>query len=364
MGQATRAVCIREIQRTLAQSSKLLIEDKIRSIGASRMFKIQHEYIEAPYGGRIIFMGMQSHTADSIKALEGYDIAWVDEAHRLSKYSLGLLRPTIRAEGSELWFSWNPTSPEDAVDELFCGPNPPPNSILVEANWDDNHWFPSAAREEMEYDRRRDPERYKHVWLGQYQSRSEARVFHNWKIEEFETPQDAVFYHGADWGFAKDPTVLVRCFVKERQLYVDREVWRVGCEMDHTPGLFDQLEPEVAGNLSHPHHPRRWQITADSSNPQSISYMRRHGYPKIVASVKGPGSVEEGVEFLKSYDIIVHPRCRHVSDELANYRYEVDEHTDQVLPKLLDKKNHTIDALRYAVEGIRRKPIRAMWGSY
>jgi phage terminase large subunit len=108
-----RAVCIREMQRSLDQSVKRLIEDKIQALGLGRHFRVQADRILTPGGGRIIFQGMQNHTAESIKSLEGYDIAWVEEAQALSIRSLDLLRPTIRKPGSELWFSWNPTRADD-----------------------------------------------------------------------------------------------------------------------------------------------------------------------------------------------------------------------------------------------------------
>lgn len=349
----TLAVCIREVQRTLQQSSKRLIENKITAFGLSG-FDVQKPEIKTPGGGLIIFEGMQNHTAESIKSLEGYDIAWVEEAQTLSQTSLDLLRPTIRKPGSELWFSWNPRKPTDPVDAFFRGAERPPRSVLVEANWHDNPWFGETELvADRDYDRRRDPEKYAHIWLGKYQTKSEARVFKNWKEEDFETPADARFYLGADWGFSIDPTVLVRCWINGRNLYVDYEAWKVGCEIDHTPSLFDTVPGA-----------RRWPIKADSSNPQSISYMARNGFQNITPSVKGPGSVEEGVEFLKGYDIIVHPRCRHVIDELTSYSYEVDKQTGDILPVLADKKNHTIDSLRYAVEGVRRAPAQPIFGRY
>lgn len=342
------AVCIREVQRTLQQSSKRLIENKIRAFGLGSLFEVtKNEGIKTPGGGLIIFEGMQNHTAESIKSLEGFDIAWVEEAQTLSQTSLDMLRPTLRKRGSELWFSWNPRHAKDPVDAFFRAAEPPPRSIVVRANWQDNPWFSEDTElsDDKAYDQRRDPDKYAHIWLGEYQRRSEARVFHNWKVDEFETPADARFYLGADWGFSVDPTVLVRCWVNGRTLYVDYEAWQVGCEIDRTPALFDKIPGS-----------RHWPIKADSSNPQSISYMQRNGFPSISPAVKGPGSVEEGVEFLKGYDIVVHPRCRHVADELSMYSYEIDKQTNEVLPKLADKKNHTIDSLRYAVEGVRRTP--------
>ena len=113
----TRIVCVREVQKDLKESAKLLIEDKIRHLGVPGFRPIESE-IKTPGGGIIIFRGMNNYTAESIKSLEGFDIAWVEEAHTLTDRSLEMLRPTIRKEGSELWFSWNPRSAEDPVDAL------------------------------------------------------------------------------------------------------------------------------------------------------------------------------------------------------------------------------------------------------
>lgn len=341
--QQTHWACLREVQKSLNQSVKRLLELKIEKLGVSHLFDIQESKIITPYGGLIIFQGMQNHTADSIKSLEGFDGAWFEEAQSCSQRSLDLLRPTIRKDGSELWFSWNPDQPTDPVDALLTGDDPPPDSVVVSVSYEDNPWFPEVLRDEMEYDRKRDPDKYAHIWLGGYQKNSEARVFRNWTIEEFEAPKGTVFRLGSDWGFAVDPTVLIRCYIDGKRLYVDHEAWMVGCEIDQLPDLFDRV-PES----------RKWFITADSSRPETISYMQKHGYPKINHAVKGPGSVEDGIEFLKSFDIVVHPRCKRVIDELTLYSYEVDELTGKVLPKLADKNNHTIDALRYACEGARK----------
>jgi phage terminase large subunit len=340
-------VCVREIQRTLDQSVKKLLEQKIAEHNLGGYFEIQdRKIITRPVtGGQgvIIFEGMQDHNADSIKSLEGYDRAWVEEAQSLSQRSLDLLRPTIRKPGSELWFGWNPRHETDPVDVLLRGENPPPEARVVRANYLDNPWLPQVLKDEIAYDQGRDPDKFAHVWLGGYQKNSEARVFRNWKVEEFATPRGATFRLGADWGFAVDPSVLVRCYLEGRTLFVDHEAYMVGCEIDQLPDLFRTV-PES----------EKWFITADSARPETISYMQRHGFPRLTAAIKGPRSLEEGVEFLKSFDIVVHPRCRHVIDELANYSYEVDKLTGVVLPRLADRDNHTIDALRYACEGLRR----------
>ena len=342
----TRAACVREVQKSLKNSVKLLVEDKIRKLGVSDSFEILEAEIRTPGGGIIMFQGMQNHTADSIKSLEGFDIAWVEEAQSLSQRSLDLLRPTIRAPGSELWFSWNPNRPDDPVDTLLRGESPPKDAVVIEVNWQDNPWFPPELRADLEDDKARDPDKYLPVRGGAYSLKTEARVFRNRKVEEFEPPKDVVYGFGADWGFAFDPTVLVRCFFVGRKLYVDREVWKVGCEIDHTPKLFDQIPGS-----------RKWPIRADSARPETVSYMRRQGFI-VVGALKGVGSIEDGIEFLRSFDIVVHPRCERVISELTLYSYKVDDHTGDILPILEDKNNHTIDALRYALEELRRSGFK------
>ena len=347
-----RSVCVREIQKSLNQSVKRLLETKIQEMNAGAYFEVQEAVIKSKKGdGAIIFQGMQNHTADSIKSLEGYDCAWVEEAQSLSQTSLDLLRPTIRNPGSELWFTWNPRQANDPVDFLLRGPTPPKDSAVIRVNFTDNPWFPSVLRDEMEYDKRRDPDKYQHVWQGSYLTNSTARVFKNWRIDEFEAPPDAIHRLGADWGFAIDPTTLVRCHIVGRTLYIDYEAYMVGCEIVNTPELFMQV-PDA----------EKWPIVADSARPETISHMRKNGFPKLMTAVKGPRSVEEGVEFIKGYDIIVHPRCTHTIDELSLYSYKQDPLTGNILPVLADKKNHMIDALRYACEGARRSIINRTAG--
>lgn len=337
------AVCLREVQKSLKFSVKKLLESKISSMNAGAYFEVQNEQIKSKHGGVIIFQGMQDHTSDSIKSLEGFKRAWFEEAQSASQRSLDLLRPTIRAPGSELWFSWNPNLATDPIDVLLRGDNLPPGAQVVKANYKDNPWLPAELLAEMEYDKKRDPDKYAHIWLGEYQRNSEARVFRNWTIEEFERPAGTVHRLGADWGFSIDPSVLIRCDIEGNRLYVDYEAYSVGCEIVNLPELFMGV-PES----------EKWPITADSARPETISHMQRNGFPKIRPAIKGAKSLEEGVEFLKSFDIVVHPRCIHTIDELTLYSYKTDPLTGLVLPILADKDNHMIDALRYACEGARR----------
>lgn len=172
----TRALCVREVQKSLKESAKRLIEDKIQAMGLGSHFECLQSQINTPGNGIIAFSGMQDHTADSIKSYEGFDIAWVEEAQSLSSRSLTLLRPTMRKpssrafpEGAEMWFSWNPTRKTDAVDQLLRGETPPPGAIVLRSNWSDNPFFPKSLDAERIYDLNTFPERYDHVWEGGYQ---------------------------------------------------------------------------------------------------------------------------------------------------------------------------------------------------
>ncbi len=345
-----RACCIREVQKSIKRSSKLLIEDKIEQLKLTG-FRPLREEIVTPGKGIIIFQGMKDHTAESIKSLEGFDVFWFEEANKASDGSIRILRPTARStkrsrlKVPELWFSWNATLPTDPVDVFFK--DKPPDSVCVHTTYRDNPWLPQELVAEIEWDRRRDPEKYRHVWEGDYLSRSDSRVFNNWRVDEFDVPRDITLYWGSDWGFSVDPSVLVGCFIVGRTLFVAYEAYKVGCEIDHLPALFDKADPERKGLA------RAWSITADSARADTISYMKRNGYPGITSARKGAGSVEDGIEFLKNYDIVVHPDCVHTIDELTHYSYKVDKLTDKVLPILKDEKNHVIDALRYALEDVR-----------
>lgn len=392
-----RSICVREFQRTLDESSKRLIEQKIKKFGLeSQGFVVKNSEIRTPGDGLIIFEGMRNHTEHSIKSLEGFRRAWVEEAQTLSASSLEMLTPTIRYEvkdengivtwESELWFSWNPDDPKDPVDLLFRGPNRDPRAVSVQVNWQDNPWFPSVLRKDMEWARRTDQDKYQHVWAGGYNRKSNANVFKNYSVRDFETPVDAFFLLGSDWGYSVDPSSLVRAFISEKdpqgkdwprkRLYIDHDLYRVGVEIDHLPTFFDGLicgcqmqengAPSPHPCMDPPNHgwARRQTIIADNARPETISYMRRHQYGGMEAAKKGANSVKEGIIFLQGFDIIIHPRCKDTLDEFASYKYKVDPHTEEISNILEDKKNHIIDPLRYALERVRGvvRIRQAQWG--
>lgn len=194
----TRIVCVREVQRSLKESVKRLVEDKIQELGVGSMFRILTDSIITPGGGVMLFQGMQDHTAESIKSLEGFDVAYVEEAQTMTARSLEFLRPTIRKDpdgdrpGSELWFSWNPRNASDPVDQLLRGTETPPDAIVVRATYRDNPFFPAVLEEERQFDARHAPQRYAHIWLGEYEPQAIGAIWNRAIIHEgrrSEAPQ-------------------------------------------------------------------------------------------------------------------------------------------------------------------------------
>jgi phage terminase large subunit len=363
-----RFVCIREVQRSLQFSAKALIESKIRSLGVAHLFLVQERLIRRRGGrGLIIFEGLQDHTADSIKSLEDFGGAWVEEAQSLSKRSLELLLPTIRVEGSEIWFSWNPETPDAPVETLFrelAGDAYPLRSgsavgdgyAVVHVNYLENPFVPQVSRDDAARVIRIDPDDYEHIWLGGYNSKSEAQVLRGkWVVDEFEPAKDWDGpYHGADFGFAEDPTALVRCWVHANRLYIEQEAWKIELETNHMVQHWTNAVPDLEG----------YTIRADSARPETISYLRQHGLPKVIGVDKWPGSVRDGIAHLRHYEkIVVHPRCEHTQEEFKLYSYKVDRLTGDVLPEIMDRHNNVPDAIRYALAPLIQARRKRGWGA-
>lgn len=332
-----RILCAREFQVSIADSVHRLLSDQIAELNLSDFFTLTKTAIKSHCCGEFIFKGLR-HNVNEIKSLEGIDVCWVEEAQHVSKDSWSVLIPTIRKAGSEIWITFNPDLASDETYQRFVV-NPPPDALVQCVNYDSNPWFSDTLLAEMDYCRRVDIDAYRNIWLGEPRAISNAVVFKGkYRVDRFDAPADTRFFCGADWGFSQDPTVLVRCYIVERTLYIDYEAWGIGVEIDATPALFDQV-PEA----------RRWPIQADSARPETISAIRRAGFA-ITAAKKWPGSVEDGIAYLRQFEtLVVHERCIHTLDELGRYAYKTDRITGEVLPDLIDKHNHCIDALRYSL---------------
>lgn len=337
-----RILCTREYQNSIEDSVYKLLGDTIERHNLSAFFKLTRASIVGLNGSEFLFEGLHRNT-NAIRSIEGIDICWVEEAAIVSEESWQVLIPTIRKEGSEIWASFNPESKDDPVYKRFIS-HPPANSIVRKVTWRDNPWFPMVLKAELEHDAAIDADLYAHVWEGEPRKMSASQVMHGkWVIDDFTTPEGADFYCGADWGFANDPTAVIRCFIQDRKLYIDKEAGGVGIEIDETDKILDAVLPS-----------KEWPTRADSARPETISYLNRRGY-RIIPAKKGPGSVEDGIAFIRSFDkIIIHPRCKNTAEEMRLYSYKVDRITGDILPIPIDAHNHGIDALRYGLEPVMR----------
>ncbi len=337
-----RILCAREFQASIADSVYKLLCEQIQLLQLQHFFSIQRTRILGRNGTEFLFKGIRRNPLE-IKSLEGIDVCWVEEAQTVSETSWNILIPTIRKEHSEIWITFNTGEVTDPTYRRFVV-EAPAGALVRRLTWRDNPWLPRVLLDEKEYLKRVDYDAYVHVWEGEPRAISDAVIFHDkYVVDAFVTPSDARFYFGADWGFSQDPTTLVRCFVHNQSLYIDYEVYSIGCDIDKTPALFDRV-PES----------RKWPIYADSARPETISYMRRAGF-NIHATEKWSGSVEDGIAFLRSFEkIIIHERCKHAIEEAKLYRYKVDSRTDEILPAIVDAHNHIWDAVRYALVKLQR----------
>jgi phage terminase large subunit len=338
-------LCCREIQNSIKDSVLAEIEASIRSEPFLDWFyDVGETYIQGRNGTRFIFKGLYRNL-DTLKSISGVDICWIEEAETVAEKSWQKLTPTIRKPGSEIWLTWNRESSDSATNERFIK-NPPENMNIAMVNYSDNPWFPAELEQERLNDLKRDPDLYEHIWNGDYITRSEAQIFKDkYRIDEFEPAHDWSIFHGMDFGFANDPSCLVRCYVHNNTLFISHDSGAVGLELDDTAEFFKKTVPGC----------EQFKIRADNARPESISYLKRHGLPFIEACTKGKGSVEDGIQHMKSYDeIVIHPRCDAMIKEARLYSFKVDKLSGDVLPIIIDAHNHRMDATRYALEPVMK----------
>jgi phage terminase large subunit len=357
-----RVLCARELQTSISESVHRLLADQIDLMGLGKFFEVQQQGIYGANGSEFFFYGIRNNIT-KVKSAEGIDVCWCEEAEKISDNSWQVLIPTIRKSSSEIWITFNPDEEMDPTYQRFVvnAAQLPGNSVVRQFNWHDNPWWWTDAckpmRDEKDYLYRVDPEAAAHVWGGECRRNASSQIFRGkYVIEQFTVPVEAFDrkaegwdgpYYGADWGFSQDPACLVRLWVKGYvrnkslgKLYVEYDEGGVGIELDDLPRVFAR----VPGYKDH-------VVYGDSSRPETISHVARHGQMRIEPSEKWKGCVEDGVAFLRAFEqIVVHPRCEATAQEMRLYSYKVDRLTGDVQADIVDKHNHRIDAMRYALE--------------
>ena len=353
--KSIRILCTREFQNSIKQSFYAEVVNAINSEPwLQSVYEVGRDYIRHKTNGtEYLFAGLR-HNIESIKSMAQIDLCIVEEAEQVPHTSWQALIPTIRAPGSEIIIIYNPKRRDSWVARQFDGDKLPPRTKVVTVNHDGNPWFSRELEEQRLHDMETlDPALYRHIWEGAYYEQSNAQVFAGrYEIGIF-TPCESWQgpYFGLDFGFANDPTAGVKVWIYDECLYIEHDFSRVKLELDETANALIEALPNV----------ENYTIRADSARPESISYLKHHGLPKIKACEKGKGSVEDGVEFIKSFKkVIIHERCKETQKEFDLYSYKIDRLSGDILPQLVDANNHVIDALRYALEPIMKRKKSAI----
>lgn len=348
--QPLRILCTREIQASIKESFHAELKAAIALYPwLQAHYDVGIDYLRGANGTEFIFKGLR-HNTSSVKSLAKIDLTIVEEAEDVPERSwLDLEATVFRQPKSEMWVIWNPRQDGSPVDKRFRK-QPPERSNVIEVNWYDNPFFPPTLNElRIREQTRLDPATYAHIWEGSYLQNSVAQILSGKvTVDDFTPSADwSGAYIGLDFGFAQDPTAAVKCYVNDDNLYIEYESGKVGLEIDQTAQYVKDAIPDI----------EKYTIRADSARPESISYLKRHGLPKIEGVKKWAGSVEDGIAHLRSYkQIIINPRCKETIRETRLYSYATDKLSGDVLPKIVDANNHYIDALRYALAPLIKKP--------
>jgi phage terminase large subunit len=352
--ETLRVLCGRDLQNSIKESFHAELKNAIASYPwLENAYDVGVDYIRGKNGTEFLFKGLR-HNTKSIKSLAQIDLTIIEEAEDVAEESwLDLEATVFRQPKSELWALWNPRRKLSPVDKRFVQ-SPPDNCLIETVNYYDNPYFPTGL-ETLRLRQREllDDATYRHIWEGSYLENSNAQVFNGkYEIREFTpTSEWQGAYVGIDFGFSQDPSTAVKCWVHGDYLYIEHEAYKIGLELDDTADYFKSKIPQI----------ENYTARADNARPESISYLKRHGLSRITGVKKWAGSVEDGIQFMRSFKaIVLHPRCTNAIEEFRSYSYKVDRLTGDVLPDLVDSNNHIVDAIRYAVEPIIKNRYQNM----
>lgn len=351
----SRIGCFREIQNSIKESSYAELVDEINRRGHAQEYRcVDGEITHHTTRSKFVFRGLWRNIT-AIKGMAGLTDVFCEESENISQVSWDTLIPTVRAAGSEIIIVFNPNKETDPtwtnfvepyIDRMVDGIYQDDDIVVVNVNYIHNPWFTEELKQHMNQMKAVDYDRYLWVYEGKFNKRSDEQVFGGkWHVDNFEVkPEWHGPYFGMDFGFSTDPTAMVEVYIEElpggrRNIYINREYGKVGLEITDTPAAMEQSFPMA----------KRARWYADCARPETISHIKRSGFD-IHPCAKWPGSVEDGVTWLRGCDnIIIHERCKQMQNEAAMYSYKVDKLTGNVLTDIVDAFNHFWDAVRYAL---------------
>lgn len=335
-----RVACFREFQNSIADSSHQLLADLIKQYNLTDFQITDNSIVNKINGSDFIFKGLHRNE-QSIKSIEGIDIAWVEEAQTISKESIEVLTPTVRNPGSQIIYTYNRLTEDDPVHTRLVTEGRP-NTLLINVNYDiaiKYGWMPDSVRQEMEDDKAKRPSLYRYKWLGE-PNRSELRIYKDWNIID-EIPHEArIWRTGLDFGFTNDPSVAIDIYEYNGGYILDEVFYEKGMS---NKTIADRLLNKPSG---------RCLVIADSAEPKSIEEIENYGVA-IVGATKGPGSVYQGIQFVQQQKISITKRSAKTIKAYQNYCFIMDKNN-----RILNEPDDTVhewsnsaDAVRYGFNG-------------
>lgn len=354
-----KVLVLRKVGRTVKNSVFQLILDTLDLLQIKDKCKINKTdfSIELPNGSVFLCSGLDD--PEKIKSIAGLTDAWLEEATEFTQDDFNQIDLRIRdpfAQNQQLILSFNPVSKASWCYLQFFAENPELDEFrskveIVKSNYTHNPHLPQAYVDSLLLLKATNPVYYGIYALGDFGSLDKL-VYSNWQKFEFNKEDikgDLII--GLDFGYTNDPTALVAAIVnaEENRIYVFKEWGGTGL-----------LNDDIAKNIIDFGFAKSI-IKADSAEQKSIDEIKRAGVFRISPCVKGQGSILQGIQKLQQYELVIHPDCKEILNELQNYAWEKDKQTNEYINKPIDKYNHYLDALRYSLQCLdERIPLRSM----
>lgn len=352
-----KIVCLREVQKSIKRSSKSLIDDKIKLMGLQPYYhSIEGEIRNKRDDGLFYFTGMNDLTADNVKSLEGFKIAWFEEAQNASFKTLKTLRPTIRMDESQIIFTWNPKFPDDPVDKFCSEMANEPDCLVIHVNYSDNPFINDVVKREVEIDRKNSPEDYDHIWLGQYDTSFKGHYYAS-LIQAAEdddritlAPRKSGVPTFTAWDLGRnDSTVIWVCQVVGLQPRI----------IDYYENNFEDLETYVKWindngyneNCFLPHDSKHERLGMKGSIKAQLRLMGVKNIKDIPISSKV--AQREAAKSLIKEAYFDKEKCKDGIHSLKHYRSKYDEKTN-TYKEYHDNHSHAADAFAYLAQALEK----------
>lgn len=329
----TRVACFREFQSSIAESSHQLLKELI-DLYELRDFKVTDKSItNLITGSDFIFKGLWNNE-QSIKSIEGIDIAWVEEAQTVSQKSLEVLTPTVRKPNSKIIYTYNRLMEDDPVHQRLVLEGRP-DTIIINTNYDiaiKYKMIPEVILKEIEDDKANRPALYKHKWLGE-PNNLEQKIYKDWAIVDTIPHEARLEVRGLDFGYSNDPTAIVDVYSYNGGIILDEKCFQKGLTNKQISDVIIALEQTL--------------VIADCAEPKSIDEIKSYGV-NIIPTTKGRDSVTQGISFVQSQRVSVTARSINIIKEYKNYMWMTDKN-GKILNKPEHTFSHSMDAIRYAL---------------